>query len=129
MPKFLWTEKQAFGPAARAGHMMGYDSKRGRVALFGGTVAKKVNKTDVSTFFGDTWEWDGISWTQVSDVGPTPRVGAAMAFDYARQRLILFGGRDEAQKPHRDTWEWDGEDWTQLSDEGPNPNSVSAMVG
>jgi hypothetical protein len=49
MLKFLWTEKENFGPAPRYSHAMGYDSVRGRVVLFGGRADKIVNKKAVAT--------------------------------------------------------------------------------
>src|SRR5437016_6007345 len=98
---------------------MGYDVTRSRVVLFGGRADPVINNKVVSTYFRDTWEWDGLNWTQVSDVGPNPRLRPGFAFDYIRGRLILFGVSDENTKLHRDIWEWNGEDWTQLSDEGP----------
>ena len=33
-----------------------------------------------------------LLWTQKQDIGPTPRMGHAMAFDAARGRTVLFGG-------------------------------------
>jgi len=35
-----------------------------------------------------------------------------MAYDLARQRVVLFGG--DAGWAMADTWEWDGKDWTHL---------------
>lgn len=49
----------------RNAHALAYDSTRGRVVLFGGADASKVR--------GDTWEWDGNSWSQVSSAGPAPQ--------------------------------------------------------
>jgi hypothetical protein len=128
MFKFLWTEKQNFGPPARYGHVIGYDVTRSRVVLFGGRADPVINNKVVPTYFMDTWEWDGLNWTKVSDVGPNPRLRPGFAFDHVRGRLILFGGSDENTKLHRDTWEWNGEDWTQLSDEGPSPAHWLAMT-
>ena len=40
-----------------------------------------------------TWSWDGANWTQkVLAVNPPSRYAAAMAFDAARQQMILFSG-------------------------------------
>ena len=36
------------------------------------------------------WEWDGADWTPVWS--PPAVGGAAMAFDDARQRVVMFGG-------------------------------------
>src|SRR5436309_145576 len=88
-------------------HAMAYDSARGRVVLFGGSG------------LGDTWEWDGTSWTQRASSGPPPRYKHAMAYDSARGRVVLFGGDGAAGPYLADTWEWDGTAWTQRSPSGP----------
>jgi N-acetylneuraminic acid mutarotase len=101
--------------AARESHAMAYDSARGKVVIFGGV--------GTTTFFGDlgdTWEWDGASasWTQrFPPVSPAPGWPYAMAYDSAREKMVLFGG---------DTWEWDGNlgTWTQFF-----PTSRPADVG
>ncbi len=38
--------------------------------------------------------------------------GHAMAYDSARQRVVLFGGYSQGHRA--DTWEWDGKNWTQI---------------
>ena len=59
-----WEEKAPVGtglpPSAREGHAMAYDSARGHIVLFGGYQ-------DVYDCQGETWEWDGTSWTQVAN--------------------------------------------------------------
>jgi hypothetical protein len=96
----------------RNGHAMAYDSGRGRVVLFGGADAMQVR--------GDTWEWDGDKWTQVSRVGPGPRTFPAMTYDSVRRRVVLFGGNrvlfgrnPEENKYLDDAWEWDGRQWRE----------------
>src|SRR5918998_1290718 len=59
-------------------------------------------------------------WTQKEDIGPSPREGHRMAYDAARQRVVLFGGRGKAGSTN-DTWGWDGGAWTQVADTGPGP--------
>src|SRR5207247_10197698 len=56
--------------------------------LFGG-------KND-TTFFKNTWEWDGKHWTQRQDIGPAARAFAALAYDSTRQRVVLFGGSGQS---------------------------------
>ena len=100
-----WTQLGgATNPAARSFHAMAFDSQRGRVVLFGG------GNTSCAAL-GDTWEWDGINWTQVAAAGPSARLGHAMAYDAARQRVLLFGGWGGSVLG--DTWEWDGTNWMQ----------------
>jgi len=47
-----WTLRQHFGPSPRYGHSMCYDSKRGRLVLFGGGADTPSGPVD----FMDTWE-------------------------------------------------------------------------
>jgi hypothetical protein len=98
-----WHRVDVSGPPARAEAAIGYDVHRARVVLFGG-----YQRSDTDTIrLGDTWEWDGAAWTQAATSGPSPRNGAALAYDGQRQRLVLFGGSGRAS----DTWEWDGVAW------------------
>ena len=76
---------------------------------------------------GDTWAWDGEHWTQVADMGPSPRSNHSMAYDKSRERVVMFGGSN-GDTSFRDTWEWDGEAWTQTSDSGPSARGGAAMA-
>jgi len=79
---------------------MAYDSARKRVVLFGGA---NVAGQDL----GDTWEWDGVEWTQVATTGPASRDATAMAYDKARSKVVLFAGEVHGVI-QQDTWEWTG---------------------
>jgi hypothetical protein len=105
-------------------HAMSYDSSRKRVVLFGGQALGGA------AGLHDTWEWDGDSWTQMSDTGPSDRYGHAMAFDAGRSRTVLFGGANQAPAfaTNGETWEWDGNEWVQRDDVGPTPRSGPAMT-
>ncbi len=128
-----WTERfPAVAPAARWNHAMAYDAARQRVLLFGGYVpAPKAASSD-------TWEWDGTSWTQRSPVqSPPARQSHAIAYDAARQRVVLFGGWSDLQmgppppygSPLSDSWEWDGTNWAQPPlIPGPPARSSHAMA-
>jgi hypothetical protein len=122
--RWLWTQKENFGPSPRYGHAMAYDAARQRVVLFGGGVPEGA----VIRALNDTWEWDGSAWAQVADTGPSARLLAGMVYDDARQRLVLFGGSEAGGPLNGDTWEWDGEDWTQVADIGPTPRSLLAVA-
>src|SRR5438093_448817 len=106
--------------APRHGQAMAYDAVRGRVTLFGGRGGSSL---------GDTWEWEGTTWTQRASSGPSPRSGHAMAYDEVRGRVVLFGGSNGSY-PYRltDTWEWDGTTWTQQATSGPVARYASSMA-
>jgi hypothetical protein len=68
-------------------------------------------------------------WTQKEDIGPSPRWGAAMAYEVARQRVVLYGGTyTNVGTGFNDTWEWDGSAWTQVADMGPSGRWLSGMA-
>ena len=90
------------------------------VVLFGGASG--------SNLFADTWIWDGTEWTQVADTGPAARSGHSLAYDSARNRVVLFGGRTGTNPVVGDTWEWDGTEWTQVQDVGPSARRAHAMA-
>ncbi|MCK5941216.1 MAG: hypothetical protein KAI24_04530 [Planctomycetes bacterium] len=63
-----------------------------------------------------TWLWDGVVWTPVPNLTTRPpaRVTTMMAYDAARQVVVLHGGRTFTGGPFSDTWEWDGVQWQQV---------------
>lgn len=101
-----WHRIQTATPPARAEAGMAYDSGRKRMVLFGGH--RTVNGERIR--LGDTWEWDGQRWEQMSSVGPSARNGAAMGYDAHRKRMVLFGGSGTGDE----TWEWDGKVWERI---------------
>jgi hypothetical protein len=105
---------------------MAYDVARRRTLLFGGTTA-------TGALLGDTWEWDGSAWLQVSLGGPSPRLGHAMAYDAARSRVVLTGGAvpDASGAALADAWEWDGASWREItpaSTDAPEPVQSHTLV-
>ena len=103
-----WTKINIAGPPPRAEAVMTFDTARGRAVLFGGHSRSDKGRN----LLGDTWEWDGSKWTQVSVAGPSPRNGAAAVYDNRRKRMVLFGGSTPTGVSG-ETWEWDGRVWTQ----------------
>jgi hypothetical protein len=120
-----WTQLADMGPFGRMYCSMAYDDSRQRLVLFGGGVVIDWSLKAQ----GDTWEWNGTEWTQVADIGPSPRAGHAMTYDTVCQRVVLFGGSHTtgAARP-LDTWEWNGTEWMQIADTGPPGTESLAMV-
>jgi hypothetical protein len=99
-----WTLRSTVGPPARANCGMAFDLFRGVTVLFGGIH---------STEFADTWEWNGLQWTQrTTATTPPARFTHAFAYDLSRGRVLLFGGI-AGGVDLSDTWTYDGVDWTQ----------------
>jgi hypothetical protein len=105
-------------PPAGVGQPMAYDAATRQLVLF-----------DQSN--GQTWTWDGVTWTpQPARTNPSPRTGAAMDYDAATQQLILYGGQTTApgSPAVNETWAWDGSTWTQLNPAtSPPPMSLHSM--
>jgi hypothetical protein len=87
------------------------------MVLFGGSAS--------STFFHDTWTWDGSNWAKVSDSGPKERYYASAAG--LGGDIVLFGGWDGNDL--KDTWVWDGSIWAQKNAPGPSAREGVSMVG
>jgi hypothetical protein len=99
-------------PSPRGGAMMVYDPVTQNDILFGGYG--RNSKGQVISF-GDTWSWNGSSWTQVASRGPSGRASGAMVFDAATSNIVLFGGEGgNGTTALADTWTWDGTRWSHL---------------
>jgi len=111
-----WTEVKRELPAGRHGHGLAYDAKHGKTVLFGGSAYENL---------ADTWEWDGTTWAEITFTDPnsipSPRFAPALAYDAAREKVVLFGGSDWATRLN-DTWSWDGATklWQQVTPSDPN---------
>jgi hypothetical protein len=123
---FSWVNRTPVGarPSNRRGHALVYDAARNRVLLFGGTDAQ--SQVDL----GDTWEWDGQAWTNLTPaltLSPSARAYPAFAYDAARARVVLVGG-GTAGVPFSpaDTWEWDGKVWANRT---PASGNITTRLG
>ena len=61
-----WHELTIPGPPPRNHSGMAYDARRQRIVLFGGHDGDRV--------FGDTWEFDGREWRQLTRTPPQARI-------------------------------------------------------
>ncbi len=60
---------------------------------------------------------------------PSPRADAAMAFDAARGRTVLFAGLERTGDALADTWEWDGHGWQPMrTGSSPSARRGAAMA-
>jgi len=98
-------------PPARHGASMAFDSKRGQMVMFGGTI-DTGNSNGSNTTLADTWLWDGNDWTLAAPAtSPPGRHHAALAFDSKRALVVMFGGLTD-EFALGDQWEWDGTTWS-----------------
>ena len=108
-----WVRNSTSGPSTRFHHSMAFDSVRGVTVLFGGSLNPSLGDA-----LGDTWEYDGTTWTRVNVGGPIPRSHHAMAFHASTGETVLFGGQPANNRGtifRSDTWTWNGAAWAQKS--------------
>jgi hypothetical protein len=113
-----WTLLATDGPPGRDDEQLVFDTRRGRLVLYGG---RRVGATRRDmTLLTDTWEWDGTAWHLIDSVGAPPRVHGGMAYDAGRGVTVLFGGGGDGDSVRADTWEWSGAGWQRRADGPPN---------
>ncbi|HET7486814.1 MAG TPA: hypothetical protein VFJ85_02730 [Acidimicrobiales bacterium] len=87
------------------------------LVLFGGRAG--------ATVLGDTWVWNGSTWTQKFVTGPSPRYGAAKAGTWNN---LMIGG-NSGTGVLGDQWKFDGTAWVQVSGKGPAAREFAASDG
>jgi hypothetical protein len=118
-----WTEHDVPGPSARYGAAAA--TLGSTVVLFGGAPGGIPSDDPGNTrWLGDTWVWDGTSWTERHVPGPPARFAASAAT--LGDTVVLFGGTTETVLG--DTWVWDGTRWTEQKVTGPAGRYDAAMA-
>ena len=119
----------ATSPSPRAASGFAFDAGDGRAVLFGGFDGSGAD-------LNETWTWDGTTWEfHPSDeliplFVPESRRGPAMAYDAARDEVVLFGGENvDGGTTFNDTWTWDGSAWTEQQPADAPPPLVDARMG
>ena len=127
-----WTKQSpTASPPARALASMAYDPTTSQMVLFGGVIS--TNNGSGYSIFGDTWTYNGTTWTEQS-LSPSPpsRFGATMDYDPAMSEMILVGGGDSSTvvlgKALADTWVYEDSAWTQQSPSTSPPARSSAQM-
>ncbi len=117
-------------PLTRWHGSMAWSPSNGAIILFAGS-----REHTGANLLRDTWAWTGSSWKELctdlacSDQAPTARAGHALATDFDRHRLVLFGGLSAAGLSD-ETWEWDGQSWSRACvDASCAASRPSARVG
>ena len=96
-------------PPARARHSFVFDPMRGVSVAFGG------DDVDSTQVFGDTWEWNGTSWTMRADAPSIARTNHGSTFDVATQRVVSTGGVGADGATSNEVLSWSGTAWQILS--------------
>ena len=124
---------QATGPEPRAGAFMVYDDARGVSLLFGGWTRPATGGDIV--YPDDLWAWNGERWRKLEPASGSPRPrgrdAPVIAYDAARKRVVMFGGRGDgtgqSDRWLSDVWEWDGSRWFRVEATGM-PRVLHAMA-
>lgn len=103
--------------------------------LFGGEISRFDNSPAFNAHAAtcETWRFDGARWRFVTMDGPSPRLDASGAYDAARDRVVLFGGRTRgvngAVVLSNETWEFADDVWIRrTTPNAPAATYHSAMV-
>lgn len=116
-----WKKIEAVNPPARRQHTLVYDENRNQVVLFGGFDRIDGQKT----LFGDTWEFDGKSWSKIEDNSELARDHHGMAYNPLEKKVYLFGGYNSDYLG--DIRSWDGTEWELINDSGPSRAGKPAL--
>ncbi len=113
-------------PAARRDHSVAFDKARAVTFVFGGLASPGTSPQGL----GDSWTFDGSVWSQLRPAhSPAARSSAAMAYDSARQQVVLFGGfAGHSLTELGDTWIWNGTDWSNPLFIAPGPAGRAGAV-
>jgi hypothetical protein len=97
-------------PSARSEASMAYDAQDGYTLLFGGRASN-------GKVLGDTWEYLGGTWTNLTaglSTAPSPRFGASIVDDASDGYVLLIGGEAPNGSLLDDAWSWRAGAWTLL---------------
>lgn len=117
-----WTQIAGGGSGPDARYLAAgvYDPSGDRLVVFGGVTTTYVNDTWALSLDGDP------VWTELqAGPRPNPRAQMAVAYDAARDRMLVFGGY-EATANTNDLWSLslgDTPDWTLLHPAGIGPSA------
>ncbi|MCX5973612.1 MAG: hypothetical protein NTU59_02835 [Coprothermobacterota bacterium] len=123
----VWSESTPdIKPMSRRGHGMTYNSALDRVVMFGGS-------SDQEGECNDTWTYDNNSglWANQFPANPRPASSAAMTYDVAARKAVLFGGYSDSQKYGAETYAYDlaGNSWVNRTPTTvPHARSGHVMV-
>jgi hypothetical protein len=89
-----WTEAKApFGSSSVLESVATYDVAIQKMVVYGGDEGSFFGPGYKRHFSNAIWAWDGSSWSELRTLYGLPEAAtAAMAYDSARQEIVVFGG-------------------------------------
>jgi hypothetical protein len=107
-----WTQRFPASSPSPRGTTITYDSATKHIVLFGGDGG---GGDCCRTYYGDTWNWNGITWTeQFPASAPSARTDLMLAYYPTIGEVVMFGGFNDPGHGLSDTWTWNGITWSQL---------------
>ena len=115
--------------SVRNAHSLVYNTDNEKVYLFAGATEKEV--------LSDLWVFNDNNWEKVnSSIQPDPRTFAALSYDQANKRIIMFGGsrvlfgtETSDKNLLNDTWQFKENIWEKIiTKNSPNPRAEASMV-
>lgn len=117
-----WRNRGLVSPAPRGPGAMTFDAARGRLLA---ASLETVTGSGLAL-----WALDDAGWSLINEErGLGARSGLAMAYDSARQEVVLFGGAGTVNGvTDLATWIWDGVSWSRRDVPGPTNRFGHAMA-
>ena len=117
----------AHSPPARSNGGMAYDAATGQAVLYGGwgdPTTDTASGNPGTTYYGDTWTWDGHDWSQAcGSCGPgtvdmptneqTPMVYDPVHHDIVMWVWATYSSHTGSLDLVQSTWVWNGSSWSQ----------------
>ena len=118
----------AGGPSSRTGSRAVFNEATQSGLMFGG-LTPVDGATLRSYVLDETWAWDGTRWIRRYPANVAPgRFSHSMAYDAAREQVVLFGGRN-TETEFADTWIYKNNNWTQVtSASSPTKRILAGMA-
>ena len=114
-------------PAASAGHELVFHDALGVVLLVNAGLGGATSPP--ATQPSQLWAWNGAGWRLVDSAGPPIRNLGGVAYDPAREVLVVHGGTYSAQLSYGDTWEWRADaGWNRVDVPGPGVRDHTQMT-
>ena len=121
--------------AQRTEDSVAFDVANRTLVLYGG-VPNAVGRQPPPSLqaaqapYKGTWVWNGNDWASSSaGAQPSPRWGAALAYDGSTRQCLLFGGKDTIdQHIPRATWVWTGSAWVEAHAATNPPPRIDASM-
>ena len=114
-------------PPASAGHELVFHDALGVVLLVNAGLGGAISPP--ATQPSQLWAWNGAGWRLVDSAGPPIRNLGGVAYDPAREVLVVHGGTYSAQLSYGDTWEWRADaGWNRVDVPGPGVRDHTQMT-